>query len=95
MNIPKTKFEQQLLTLLTSNKIPDPQYKLGQTCMGGGYEGSMLIVGSYWVTIDYAWHNQLDPGWYYVLQTQDNTTHHYIEEGEITPIEAQTNAVIE
>jgi hypothetical protein len=94
MDIPKTKFEQQLLTLLT-NPAPEPQYKLGQTCMASGYEAAMFIVGSYWVTIDYAWHNQLDPGWYYVLQSQDNTTHHYIEEGEITLVEAQSNAATE
>lgn len=59
------KLEQKLLKFLTS-PIPQPKYPLfTPTRLPKPQAGKGMIVGFHWVSVATAFHEGIEPGWYY------------------------------
>lgn len=77
--------EQRLLHILT-NPQPLPRYELWQKVRYGQCNRECQIVGYYWESIDASIHNDVYPGWWYVIEGSAGHVYHVFEEA-ITPVE--------
>lgn len=71
---PAQELEQIILKALTEPQ-PQPKYSLWQRVKGG------RIIGFYWVSVAHSFHNEIYPGWYYMVE--GGWEHTYVPEEDI------------